>query len=251
MIKLGITGGIGSGKSVVARLLQVMDVPVYLTDDAAKQLMTESSDIRRELSALAGAEVYRPDGSLNRALLAAYMFGHPDRVARVNSIVHPRVKADFLRWCGEQERRGFPLVGMECAILYESGFDSLVDRVLTVSAPVDIRLQRVMRRDAAREELVKLQNGDPENVGLMMCIVRSRTKNYTKFFDTTHLEYLDRAYAAANAEERFAIEKEYEIFCQRRKDAGMNDANKAPKQSVPVLAIIISIIIVVLIFILR
>ena len=155
MIKLGITGGIGSGKSVVARLLQVMDVPVYLTDDAAKQLMTESSDIRRELSALAGAEVYRPDGSLNRALLAAYMFGHPDRVARVNAIVHPRVKADFLRWCGEQERRGFPLVGMECAILYESGFDSLVDRVLTVSAPVDIRLQRVMRRDAAREEQVR------------------------------------------------------------------------------------------------
>ena len=155
MIKLGITGGIGSGKSVVARLLQVMDVPVYLTDDAAKQLMTESSDIRRELSALAGAEVYRPDGSLNRALLAAYMFGHPDRVARVNAIVHPRVKADFLCWCGEQERRGFPLVGMECAILYESGFDSLVDRVLTVSAPVDIRLQRVMRRDAAREEQVR------------------------------------------------------------------------------------------------
>ena len=155
MIKLGITGGIGSGKSVVARLLQVMDVPVYLTDDAAKRLMTDSPDIRRELSALAGAEVYRPDGSLNRALLAAYMFGHPDRVARVNAIVHPRVKADFLRWCGEQERRGFPLVGMECAILYESGFDSLVDRVLTVSAPVDIRLQRVMRRDAAREEQVR------------------------------------------------------------------------------------------------
>ena len=155
MIKLGITGGIGSGKSVVARLLQVMDVPVYLTDDAAKRLMTESSDIRRELSALAGAEVYRPDGALNRALLAAYMVGHPDRVARVNSLVHPRVKADFLRWCGEQERRGFPLVGMECAILYESGFDSLVDRVLTVSAPVDIRLQRVMRRDAAREEQVR------------------------------------------------------------------------------------------------
>ena len=155
MIKLGITGGIGSGKSVVARLLQVMDVPVYLTDDAAKRLMTDSPDIRRELSALAGAEVYRPDGSLNRALLAAYMFGHPDRVARVNAIVHPRVKADFLCWCGEQERRGFPLVGMECAILYESGFDSLVDRVLTVSAPVDIRLQRVMRRDAAREEQVR------------------------------------------------------------------------------------------------
>ena len=155
MIKLGITGGIGSGKSVVARLLQVMDVPVYLTDDAAKRLMTDSPDIRRELSALAGAEVYRPDGSLNRALLAAYMFGHPDRVARVNAIVHPRVKADFLRWCGEQERRGFPLVGMECAILYESGFDSLVDRVLTVSAPMDIRLQRVMRRDTAREEQVR------------------------------------------------------------------------------------------------
>ena len=155
MIKLGITGGIGSGKSVVARLLQVMDVPVYLTDDAAKRLMTDSPDIRRELSALAGAEVYRPDGSLNRALLAAYMFGHPDRVARVNAIVHPRGKADFLCWCGEQERRGFPLVGMECAILYESGFDSLVDRVLTVSAPVDIRLQRVMRRDTAREEQVR------------------------------------------------------------------------------------------------
>ena len=105
--------------------------------------------------------------------------------------------------------------------------------------------------DAAEEIAAEGLEYYPENVGLMMCIVRSRTKNYTKFFDTTHLEYLDRAYAAANAEERLAIEKEYEIFCQRRKDAGMNDANKAPKQSVPVLAIIISIIIVVLIFILR
>lgn len=153
MIKLGITGGIGSGKSVVSRLLQVMDFPVYQTDDEAKRLMVEDPIIRRELQALVGESAYHADRSLNRSLLANFIFGYPERLSKVNTIVHPRVKADFLQW-GEQHK-AHPLVGMECAILYESGFNTLVDKVMLVTAPLELRVQRAMRRDSAQEEQIR------------------------------------------------------------------------------------------------
>ena len=97
-IKLGITGGIGSGKSCVSNLLRVMGVPVYDCDKEASRLMNSSEKIRRELIRLAGSDVYDEQGGLNRRLLAAYMFGHADRVEKVNAIVHPSVREDFSRW---------------------------------------------------------------------------------------------------------------------------------------------------------
>ena len=148
MVKLAITGGIGSGKSIVSHLLQVMGIPVYLTDDEAKRLTIEDAVIRNELSLLVGKEVYKSDGTLDRAWLSSYMFGSPERVRQVNSIIHPRVKDDFLRWVA---RHNTPLIAMECAILYESGFDSLVDKVVVVSAPLELRVNRAIRRDNAQE----------------------------------------------------------------------------------------------------
>ena len=97
LIKVGITGGIGSGKSVVSRLLEIMGIPVYIADTEAKRITCTDTVIRRELCALVGQEVFQ-GGELNRTLLAEYMFGYPEHVKEVNAIIHPRVKDDFRQW---------------------------------------------------------------------------------------------------------------------------------------------------------
>lgn len=153
-IKLGITGGIGSGKSVVSRLLEVMGIPVYQTDDAAKRLMSDDLRIRAELTALLGDGAYQDDG-LNKPLLASYIFGHPDHARQVNGIVHPRVRQDFRQWAQTQAQGGHSLVGMESALIYEAGFQTEVDAVVMVYAPREVRIARAMRRDGASREAVK------------------------------------------------------------------------------------------------
>lgn len=150
-IKIGITGGIGSGKSVVSRLLEIMEVPVYIADTESKRLTNTDPCIRKELSALLGEEVYK-DGALNKPLLAAYLFGDAEHAAQVNGIIHPRVKKDFRQWT--EERDGLPWVAMESAILIESGFVAEVDVVVMVYAPLETRIERAMRRDSATHELV-------------------------------------------------------------------------------------------------
>lgn len=154
MIKLGITGGIGSGKSFVSRCLKEgFSVQVYDTDREAKRLMLEHEGIRADLIALLGEEVYTAAG-LNKSLLAAYIFSSPENAQKVNAIVHPRVKEDFRNWAFRQEQAGCQLVGVESAILFESGFDREVDKTLTVSAPLELRITRVMERDRVGREQV-------------------------------------------------------------------------------------------------
>lgn len=154
MIKLGITGGIGSGKSFVSRCLKEgFSVQVYDTDREAKRLMLEHEGIRADLIALLGKEVYTAAG-LNKPLLAAYIFSSPENAQKVNAIVHPRVKEDFRNWAFRQEQAGCQLVGVESAILFESGFDREVDKTLTVSAPLELRITRVMERDRVGREQV-------------------------------------------------------------------------------------------------
>jgi dephospho-CoA kinase len=101
MIKIAITGGIGSGKSYISHLLETMDVPVYNADNEAKRLMVSDEGIRRELIALLGKEVYDKEGALNKPLLASYLFSSPEHVRQINAIIHPRVREDFIRWIGE------------------------------------------------------------------------------------------------------------------------------------------------------
>ena len=132
LIKVGITGGIGSGKSVVSRLLEIMGIPVYVSDTEAKRITCTDTVIRRELCALVGQEVFQ-GGELNRTLLAEYMFGYPEHVKEVNAIIHPRVKDDFRQWTVRFGNNG--LVGMESAILIESGFREEVDFLVMVYAP--------------------------------------------------------------------------------------------------------------------
>jgi dephospho-CoA kinase len=152
MISIAITGGIGSGKSYVSALLQAGGIPIYNTDDEAKRLMLSDEGIRRDLMALLGEEVYR-DGALNKPLLASYLFADSSNAARINGIVHPRVKEDFLRWVKLHTQK--EIVGMECAILFEAGFEDAVDAVVMVYAPEDIRLERAMKRDSATEAQIR------------------------------------------------------------------------------------------------
>lgn len=152
MICLGITGGIGSGKSYVSRLLMEEGIPVYDTDSHAKKLMETDSSIQRQLKDLLGEEVYL-DGRLNKPLLAGYLFADAANAARMNAIVHPVVLHDFQEWSASHSDAG--IVAMECAILYESGFWKSVDKVLMVYAPEEIRLQRAMQRDGASEQQIR------------------------------------------------------------------------------------------------
>ena len=150
---IGITGGIGSGKSVVAHIFRAMNCPVYDCDSRAKAIMTECSELRKALVDALGSEVYNPDETINKPFLASFLFASEENVSLVNSIVHPFVKRDFLDWV--QKNRSYNKVYMECAILYESGFDSLVDKVVAVTAPESLRCERVMKRDGITLEQVR------------------------------------------------------------------------------------------------
>lgn len=150
--KIAIVGGIGSGKSVVSRLFRMMGVPVYDCDSEAKWLMNTDAALRLALTEAIGAKVYGANGCVDRAFLASYVFGHPDRVAQVNSIVHPAVRAHFSAWAAGA---GAPIVAVETAILFESGMDADVDGIVMVYASEEQRLQRAMQRDGADEQSVR------------------------------------------------------------------------------------------------
>ena len=152
MISIAITGGIGSGKSYISNILQEYGIPIYNTDDEAKRLMVSDEGIRHDLIALLGEEVY-VEGALNKSLLASYLFADAENAARINGIVHPRVKLDFCRWLEQHTDK--EIVGMECAILFEAGFDDAVDSVVMVYAPEALRVERAMKRDHATESQIR------------------------------------------------------------------------------------------------
>ena len=162
MIKVAICGGIGSGKSTICQMFAERGVAVYDSDSRAKALMTESAELREALCTEFGAECYE-GGQLNRSYLAAKVFGSDKQLAKLNSIVHPAVKDDFLRWAEEQE--GDYCI-LETAILFESGFDALVDQKVAILAPQPLRVMRAMERDGATkqqiEARIKAQMGDDE-----------------------------------------------------------------------------------------
>lgn len=152
MIVLGITGGIGSGKSYISSLLrEKMNVSVYDCDAEAKRLICEDYTVRQKLSELVGVNIYE-DGKLQKQMLADFLFASQENAQMMNSVVHPAVKKDFLQWVRQQHDE---VVVMESAILYESGFDGTVDKVLFVSAPLELRIQRVMHRDGCTRQQVE------------------------------------------------------------------------------------------------
>ena len=162
MYKVGITGGIGSGKSTVCDILRELDVAVYNSDVRAKELMMESVSLRQALVERFGKEVYNAEG-LNRPYLAQRVFGSASELEALNAIVHPAVMADFDCWAEVQQGN---YVVLESAILFEAQLENRVDVVVSVMAPESLRVERAMQRDgASREQIVariKAQMSDDE-----------------------------------------------------------------------------------------
>ena len=162
MKKIAICGGIGSGKSTVCQMFAERGAAIYDSDSRAKALMHESAELRAALIAEFGEACYA-DGALNRPYLAEKVFGSEEQLARINSIVHPAVKADFLAWAEEQEG---DFCILETAILFESGFNEVVDCSVAVLAPMPLRVERAMKRDNATKEQIeariKAQMSDDE-----------------------------------------------------------------------------------------
>lgn len=153
MFKLGLTGGIGSGKTLVCQIFEKLGVSVYYADTAAKILMNTNTELRTGIRSLFGEEAYGKDG-LNTKVLARMVFGDPERLEGLNKMVHPLVREDFNRWTAMQDTS--PYVVEEAAILFESGAYASMDQTVLVVAPEALRIKRVMARDGlSREHVLK------------------------------------------------------------------------------------------------
>jgi dephospho-CoA kinase len=151
-IKLGVTGGIGSGKTTVCRIFDVLRVPVFSADREAKEIMENDDRIIRRINSIAGKDLYI-NGGLDRMELATIIFNDNTLLEKVNSLVHPVVSDHFRKWVLEQTA---PYVIMEAAILFESGASKFVDRVATVVAPVEQRVERLIQRNKlSREQIME------------------------------------------------------------------------------------------------
>jgi dephospho-CoA kinase len=149
-MKLGITGGIGSGKTSVCRVFSVIGIPVFSADPEAQKVMNQDSSIIGAINKLAGKNIY-PEGNLDRAALASLIFKNTELLKKVNALVHPVIFENFRSWADQQST---PYVIMEAAILFESGAHKLVDRIATVIAPVEERIARVTLRNRLTREQV-------------------------------------------------------------------------------------------------
>lgn len=163
MIKVGITGGIGSGKSTIAKFYETLGYPVYFADDRAKWLMNNDPIVKEELIHTFGKEVY-PD-QLDRKALADIVFTNVLALKKLNNIAHPAVERDFLAWCAKQNT---DVVFKEAAILIESGSNKSIDKIICVVAPEKLRIQRVIARDKCTAEQVTQrinnQSSDEEKI---------------------------------------------------------------------------------------
>ena len=146
---VGITGGIGSGKSTVCKLFSLLGVPVYTADDRAKWLMNHDSPLKEKILEVFGSESYLSNGELNRAYLAASVFSNPEKVATLNALVHPAVRKDFMDWVSQQSA---PYLIKEAALLFETGAAKELDCLINVSSPLRVRMARVLLRDPHRTE---------------------------------------------------------------------------------------------------
>ncbi len=148
---IGLTGGIGSGKSTVAQMLRIMGVPVYDCDYQAKRLMVEDGELVAAITRLVGKHAYHADCSLNISVLSDYFAASPRHVRELNAIVHPAVRCDLQRW---KERQTANVIAFETAILYEAHLTELANAVWYISAPQELRINRVVLRSGCTREAV-------------------------------------------------------------------------------------------------
>lgn len=164
MLRIGLTGGIGSGKTTVAQIFGVLGIPVYSSDDAAKRLMNEDEDLKKKIIESFGKESYQ-NGELNRKYVANEAFSDPEKIKLLNSMVHPATIKDATAW---MEKQNAPYVIKEAALIFESGSDEFLDYVIGVKSPLNLRIERTMKRNNVTAEEVasrmKLQMDEVEKM---------------------------------------------------------------------------------------
>lgn len=149
MLRVGVTGGIGSGKTIVCSLFANHGIPVVSADEIAKELMQADSALRAQLSSLLGSSAYRPDGSLDRSYVAGKIFSNKSLQRKVNGLVHPKVEAEIESRFAAMEHSGATIGMMEAALIFEAGYDERLDVVIVVDAPESDRIKRVVARDGS------------------------------------------------------------------------------------------------------
>ena len=167
MLRIGLTGGIGSGKSTVAKVFEVLGVPVYYADDAAKRIMNKDEELKEKIKQEFGESVYS-DGKLNRKLLAGIVFNAPEKLNQLNALTHPATIAGAERWMQSQT---MPYCIKEAALIFESGAQEHLDHVIGVTAPAPLRIQRTMLRDGiTREEVMaRMDKQMDESIKMRLC----------------------------------------------------------------------------------
>ena len=149
-LEVGITGGIGAGKSLVCKIFKCLGVPVYDADSRAKKLMTTDGILVGQIKEEFGTLSYQPDGSLDRAHISKVAFDHPEKLKRLNSLVHPRVAVDYKTWV--EAHIGSSYLLRESALLFEAGLQPALGKMIVVTASEDLRIKRVLLRDSSRSE---------------------------------------------------------------------------------------------------
>ena len=147
-LKVGITGGIGTGKSIISRIFSVLEIPIYDADSSAKWLMNNEPSIRKKVIDLFGARAYNEKG-LDRTWISSQTFNNKDKLSQLNALVHPAVGRDYMDWVRSSTS---PYTIKEAALLYESGSYKQLDKVIVVSAPEELRIERVLKRDSHRKK---------------------------------------------------------------------------------------------------
>lgn len=167
ILRIGLTGGIGCGKSTVAKVFEVLGIPVYYADEAAKRLMNEDELLKQQIAQLFGPQAYK-NGQLNRQYIAALVFNNKEKLDALNALVHPATIRDGERWMQQQST---PYAIKEAALIFESGTQEYLDYVIGVSAPKALRLQRAMQRDGATREQViaRMQKQINEEIKMRLC----------------------------------------------------------------------------------
>lgn len=192
-IIIGVTGGIGSGKSYICRIISSLGFPVYNCDAEAKKLMNTNKHIINSLKQLIGENSYDSEGNLNKPIIAQFLFANEENAHKINSVVHPVVKEDFRSWASAQNA---DLIFMESAILFESGFNDVVDNVITITAPPETRIERTIRRDnTTREQVIARMNQqmqDEERVRLSDYIISNNTNDNVEQQIKTIIETLSK-----------------------------------------------------------
>lgn len=161
MISVGVTGGIGSGKTTVCKIFEGLDIPVYYADIEAKRLMNHNKALKSKIKGILGKEAYHRNGRLNRKHVASIVFSDKEKLEQLNQLVHPAVREDALRWSNDQNSK-YTL--QEAALLVENGSYKQLDYLIVVTAPVEMRIKRVVKRDKSNFDQVKarMDNQLPE-----------------------------------------------------------------------------------------